>query len=167
MKLALIVVAVLFALVALLFIVGAMLPREHVASRTVTLRASPEVVFALLDDPRRAPSWRTGLSSVEGDASRFIEVSRHGRIPFVVTEREPPRRRVTRIDDPTLPFGGTWTWELAPDASGTRLTVTEHGTVGPPLFRFLSKFVFGHDGTLKQVLGDLERHFATTSQSAS
>ncbi|MFT3712058.1 MAG: SRPBCC family protein [Archangium sp.] len=168
MKLALIIIAVLVALVLVMFIVGAMLPKDHVASRSVTLSVPPEVVFALISDVKNAPSWRSGLSAVEGDEQRFIEVTRHGRIPFRVLENTAPSKRVAQIDDPSLPFGGTWTWELVPEGtSGTRVTVTERGTVGPPLFRFLSRFVFGHDGTLKQVLNDLQRHFTTTSQSAS
>jgi hypothetical protein len=74
-----------------------------------------------------------------------------------VVESDPPRRRVTAIDDASLPFGGTWTWELSPEGQGTRLTVTERGHVDPPLFRFLSRFVFGHDATLRRVLSDLSR----------
>lgn len=160
MKIALIVVAVLVALVALMFVIGALLPKEHVATRTVTVRATPEVVFALISDVKQAPSWRSALAAVEGDDSRFIEVSDDGKLPFRVIESVAPRKRVTQIDDTSLPFGGTWTWELVAEGEHTRVTVTERGTVGPPLFRFLSKFVFGHDGTLKRVLGDLERHFA-------
>jgi hypothetical protein len=72
-----------------------------------------------------------------------------------VTERQPPRRLVTRIADQSLPFGGTWTYELTPAGSGTRLTITEHGTVFNPVFRFMSRFVFGHAATIERFLKDI------------
>jgi hypothetical protein len=66
---------------------------------------------------------------------------------------------VTRIADKTLTFGGAWTYELSPQGGGTRLVITEHGEVYNPLFRFMSRFVFGHTATLDRYLADLGRVF--------
>ncbi len=54
------------------------------------------------------------------------------------------QKLVTRIADKDLPFGGTWTYEIAPDNRGTTLTITEHSEVYNPVFRFISRFVIGH-----------------------
>jgi len=61
-----------------------------------------------------------------------------------------------------LPFGGTWTFELADTGDGgTRLTLTEDGVIEPPVFRALAKWVFGLDTTQKDYLACLEKHLAT------
>ncbi len=62
---------------------------------------------------------------------------------------------MTRIADPDLPFGGTWTFELAPEAGGTRLTITERGEIRNPIFRTMSRFVFGYGATMETFLAEL------------
>jgi hypothetical protein len=65
---------------------------------------------------------------------------------------------MVRIADPDLPFGGTWTYRLTPKGSGTRLAITEHGEVYNPLFRFVSRFVFGHTATVDRFIAALHLH---------
>jgi len=64
---------------------------------------------------------------------------------------------VTRIADDSLPFGGSWTYELFPSGEGTEVRITERGEVRNPIFRALSTFVFGHTVTLDRYLADLQR----------
>jgi hypothetical protein len=56
-------------------------------------------------------------------------------------------------------LGGTWTYELHPEFAGCRLTITEHGEVYNPIFRFFARFVFGHYATLESFLGALGQRF--------
>jgi hypothetical protein len=70
-------------------------------------------------------------------------------------DREPPRRLVTRIADPDLPFGGTWTFELTPAGSGTSLTITERGQIRHPIFRAVARFVLGYGATMETFLDEL------------
>lgn len=42
------------------------------------------------------------------------------------------------------------------------MKITEEGFVTNPLFRVLSKFVFGHDATMKTYLADLSRKLETS-----
>jgi uncharacterized protein YndB with AHSA1/START domain len=88
---------------------------------------------------------------------RWKESGSNGDITFELEETVPPSRLRTRIADPSLPFGGTWTYEVTPSGSGTRVRITEHGEVYNPVFRVLSRFVFGHTATLEEFLGNLER----------
>jgi hypothetical protein len=76
-------------------------------------------------------------------------------VPIEVKEWNPPARLVTRIAARDLPFGGTWTYELTPAGTGTELRITENGEVYNPLFRFLSRFVFGHTATMRTYLAAL------------
>lgn len=162
MKLVLIVVAVLVLLVVVMALVGAMVPVAHSETISVKVAAPVEKVFELVDDVARAPSWRSKLEKVEGDREAFVEVSGGDRLPMRVIERQVPSKRVTRIDDPSLPFGGTWTWTFTADERGTTVTIREDGEVRNVIFRFLSRFVFGHRGTLERVAADLSRALATS-----
>jgi hypothetical protein len=83
----------------------------------------------------------------------------------VVEQSVPNQRLVTRIADKALPFGGSWTYELTPTQTGTSLRVTENGEVYNPVFRFMSRFVFGHQRTMDGYLADLEKRL-TKSQGA-
>jgi hypothetical protein len=66
---------------------------------------------------------------------------------------------VTRIADPKLPFGGTWTFEIAPDSDGATLRITERGYVTNPFFRFMSRFVFSQTSTMETYLKSLAKKF--------
>ncbi len=160
MKIAMIVLAVLVGVVVLVAAIGWMLPVKHVATRQATYRATPEAVFATITDVERLPTWRASVKSVEMDTSqskrtRFRETGSDGTIAYVVEERVPPRRLVTRIDDGSLPFGGSWTYELTPAGDSTTLRITENGEVYNPIFRFMSKFVFSHHRTIETYLTEL------------
>jgi uncharacterized protein YndB with AHSA1/START domain len=165
LRVGLLVVAAAAVFVAGVAAVGAMLPRRHVETRTVTLAAGPAAVFAAIADVGSYAAWRASLSGVdvlppdEGRA-RWIEVSGRHRIAMEQVERQPPHRLVTRIADPDLPFGGTWTFELAPAGGGTRLTITERGEIRNVIFRAAARFVFGYAATMETFLGELQRHLS-------
>ena len=153
------IIAILVGLVLVMALVGALLPRGHVATRAATIHKPPDEVWRALTDLDSHPRWRRGLKKVERTSpTAFREHSRHGVIAFEIVSDEPARRRVTRIADDKLPFGGRWIFELAPENGATRLTITEDGIVKNVIFRFMSKFIFGHATTLEQFLADLDAY---------
>jgi len=133
MKWIMIAAAAFISLIVLATIVGAMLPRSHVASRTARLRRTPDQVWA-------AYTQATAASSV----------------PVDVIESEPPRRMVTRVGKTEKMFGGTWTCIIAPVPDGATITITEDGWVANPFFRFVSRFVIGHHATMDGVLKEMK-----------
>jgi hypothetical protein len=169
MKWVLIALGVVIALGLLVALVGLFLPRDHVAVRTVRLKPAPPAVWDVLTDHAAEPSWRKGLVRVERLPDRdgrpvWQEVSRGGDTLALLTEEsEPPRRLVRRIVGEGLPFGGTWTFELAPDGLGSVVTVTERGEVYNPVFRFVSRFVMGHTATIDAYLKALGKRFGEDS----
>jgi len=153
-------VTALGVLLAAVVGIGYMLPVAHVASADAMIAAPPDHVFALLTDVSAYPRWRPDVSRVEVLSRapvRWRERGSTGDITFEIQENMAPARLVTRIADPTLPFGGTWTFQLTPTSGGTRVTITEHGEVYNPVFRFVSRFVFGHTATIEQFLTALKR----------
>jgi len=150
--------------VAVVALVGSLLPRHHVASRSARFHGPLQAVWDVVADPLGAARWRGDLRSVERLPDRegrlvWKEIGRNGdALTLELVADEPPRRRVVRIADPSLPFGGTWTYELADEGDAVRVTITEHGEVRNPVFRFLARFVFGHGGTMESFLKLLGVH---------
>jgi uncharacterized protein YndB with AHSA1/START domain len=169
MKYALYVLAALVALVLVIVAVGAMLPVKHRASRQVKLHQPPESVFALINDPAFFPAWRgkvKGSKEIKVEIlpdrnghRMFRESGTDGVILYEVESVVPNKRLVTRIADPSLPFGGKWTYEILPAGDSTTLRISEDGEVYNPLFRFVSRFIFGHNATIDQYLRDVRKRF--------
>lgn len=167
MKILLWTLGAVATLIALVVGIGWLLPVRHRASRQATYPASPEAVFAAITSVKEFPSWRPSVKTVDvvrsaPDKLSWRESGSDSPILFVVEEQVPATRLVTRIADRTLPFGGTWTYELTPAGQGTTLRITEDGEVYNPLFRFVSRFVFGHGATLETYLRDLGKRYGTT-----
>jgi hypothetical protein len=69
------------------------------------------------------------------------------------------QRLVTQIEGQNLPFGGGWEFRLKNNGDSTSVTITENGEVYNPLFRFVSKFIMGHNANLRKYAGFLEESF--------
>jgi len=152
-----IIVGLLVAIVALVVIIGALLPKGHIAARRARFSAPPDRVFAIISDVGQTAAWRKDVSRVEllpvQDGRTVFREQRGGdAVTYRVELLEPPRRMVVRIADTGLPYGGTWTYDLAPNGSGTQLTITEAGEVYNPLFRFMSRFVFSQTASIDTYL---------------
>jgi hypothetical protein len=153
--------AALIGVALLVTATGYALPQSHVASGEARLPAPPDVVFRAITEVGRYPEWRTDIARV--DIVRTAPLTwreydaRGDAITYEVVESRAAARHRVRIADPGLPFGGTWTYELQPDDAGTRLVVTEHGDVYNPIFRFMSRFVFGHTASIDAFLAALQR----------
>jgi uncharacterized membrane protein len=164
LKIVLIIAGAVIALIVIMFVIGALLPRNHTASREVILRRTPEEIYAVIRNFAAAPGWRTDLQSVEmlGEIdghARFREKSKQGQMTYEVVEEKSPQGLVTRIVDEDLGYSGKWTYNLSAAERGTRVRITEEGEVSNLLFRFLSRFLFGHTATMEAYLRALGRKF--------
>ena len=164
------IVAILLALgavVAVIALLGGRLPVGHVASRSVVIGESTDEVFKTITDFGAAPSWRSGLKTVTVTTDsttgkrRVTEQSSNGTTTMEVEQLVPPNRLVMRIVGEDLPYGGAWAYALEPQGNTTRITITEHGEVYNPIFRFIAKYIMGHNGTMDTYLTDLGRRFGS------
>lgn len=168
MKWVLIVMGTLAALFALMAIIGLFVSREHHATSTVVLHQPADSIWKVVRDLGAGPSWWPAIKSVERLPDRGgHEVWRQKMsgfdVPIIVLESTAPRKLVTQIDPKArAAFGGTWTYELAPESNGTRVSVTEAGWIGNPVFRFMSRFLFGYYGSLDGYLKALGKRFGET-----
>ena len=150
------------------FVIGSFLPENHVASKTLTLKQSPETVWQVLTDFANQPKWHSEMKSVERLADRnghevWQEEMSGMKIPLETLQVEAPKKLVRRIAADDLGFGGDWEYTLAPTGDGgCKLTITENGKVPSPLFRFMSKYVFGHTATMEAYMKALAAKFGET-----
>jgi 2-phospho-L-lactate guanylyltransferase (CobY/MobA/RfbA family) len=130
------VVGGLVLLIAVIAAIGATLPRNHTASRTLRVRRPPQ------------DAW-TAITQAMSTSD----------VPVDILESDPPRKLVSKVKDVEKMFGGTWTVAIAPVDGGSTLTITEDGWVGNPIFRFVSRFVMGHHATLDGMLTNVAKQF--------
>src|SRR5262245_37001945 len=96
------VVLGLGGLIAVVAMVGALLPKGHRAARTALYKASPDAVFARIADVERYPEWRGDVTKVEvlpddGAGRLFREHGRNGVITYRIEAATPPTLMRTRI----------------------------------------------------------------------
>ncbi|HEY4837926.1 MAG TPA: SRPBCC family protein [Candidatus Acidoferrales bacterium] len=174
MRWALWIVGSLAAIVALVAIIGAMLPKGHVATRAAKFRASPDAVWQAITGYEDFPKWRPGVTNVTRmpDANGHVVFMEKGGssaqdIPYEIVESvvpagTAPGKLVAKIADPKLPFGGSWTYEVSAADGGTVLRITERGEVYNPIFRFVSKFFMSQTKTMDDYLNALGKKFGET-----
>jgi hypothetical protein len=116
---------------------GATLSVAHVATRVTRIAARPEQVWGLITDPVASRGWG-GSAKTE------------------VVEENAPRLLVRKIVGEKA-FGGTWTFEIAPEGhDASTVTITERGEVYNPLFRTVMK-AMGQTRGIDAYLAKLER----------
>ena len=164
MKCLLWIAVALVGLVGAVAVVGWLLPVGHVASRerasspagrrrlrarSATSTAYPAVVVRHL--ARRDAAGRAGVIRFREHMSSGPVVMEVRRGTAAVTFRHPHRRSrpaVRRHVDVR---------DRARAGSAHALTITERGEVYNPIFRFMSRFVFGYTGTMESCLAGDER----------
>jgi hypothetical protein len=158
------VIAFLVLLVGIVVLIGSRLPKSHVAERSIVLRRSPLEVYKLVRDFENAPKWRNDVKKVEvevraGGPVHFREDGANGVVNYELVRDVPGEMMVTRILDTDLGYAGQWTYTFANENNGTRVTIREDGEVSNVLFRFMSRYVFGHTATMDSYLKSLAAHF--------
>jgi uncharacterized protein YndB with AHSA1/START domain len=160
-------IGLLLIVALVLYLAGSRMPREHRSVVTVDLRAPRAAVWKAITDYAAMPQWWPALKSIRveklPDGTELTwNTDAHGHeIPFRTGESRVNEKLVRIIAKDDLPFGGTWTYELADTNDGTRLTLTEDGIIRPPIFRAIAKWFFGLDTNQRDHLAHLEKHLKT------
>jgi len=136
MKWIVILIGGLTLLIAIVAAIGATLPRNHTASRTLRVRRPPQDAWTAITQAMSASD-----------------------VPVDIVESDPPRKLVSKVKETEKMFGGIWTVAIAPVDGGSTLTITEDGWVGNPIFRFVSRLVMGHHATMDGMLKSVAKQF--------
>lgn len=161
----LLIVAFILVIVGVAFAFGSSLPREHVVTSRIELAQPIDQVWAVVRNPAALRGTWSDLTSAERitDASgreTWAQTVDGFDMRIQVTEAQPPHRMVTTVvAGADAPFGGTWTYRLAPVPNGTQVTVTEAGWINSPLYRAMGR-MFGLHGSIEGYLRALGTHFS-------
>jgi uncharacterized protein YndB with AHSA1/START domain len=158
------ILVVIGFVVLVISLIGWRLPPQHSATRSIVLHKTPDTVYAATRDFAATPKWRADVRAVTVTTGpdgrvRFREDGKHGSVNYELEEDAPGQRMVTRITDTDLGYSGKWTYVFTPEGSNTRVAITEDGVVSNVIFRFLSRYAFGHTATLDAYLKSLGQHF--------
>ena len=153
------ILLILFGAIVLLSLavvaIGALLPKRHVVSRSASHRATPEQLFSLIAG---AQNWRSDVARyevlpTENGRELVRETTTDGEIiTYELLDRTPPTSLKRRITTENLPYSGTWSFSLQSNGEYTVVRITEDGQVYNPVFRFMSRFVFGYTRTMDTYL---------------
>jgi len=158
----------MFLVIGGAYLYGRGLPREHVATSSITLVAPTDTVFAVVRNIGAQKDWWPSLRSVERITGTRKESWRQDMGPAGTIEIEIDNVVVGRSMEANIlnaeeqGWGGTWYYEVRPSASGTEVVITEEGWVDSPVFRTVMK-LRGSYRTLDSYLIALGGHFGEPS----
>lgn len=157
------VMAAIAAVIVAVIVGGLVTPRDHAVARTVRVPAAPGDVWHTVRNVGAYSDWRHEIEHAEViDADqpqvRWRETSTRGSVSFGVTREDAPHTMSARILDDDLPFTGEWTWHVAADGTGTRVAITERGSVSNPVFRFIGAHFIGYTKSIDAYLSALAAH---------
>jgi hypothetical protein len=166
-----IITAIPVIAIAILLVVGVFIRRGHRATRSLSYRGSPDLVWTAITDWSGRPSWRPSVKAVERLPDRdghavWREKRKTGpQTSMVVAEDAAARRMVTEIVDESA-YGGTWTWDVSPlPDGGSVLSITEDGEIHNPIFRAVAAFFLDMRSTMDGLHRDLRRKFGEEEPS--
>ncbi len=154
----------LLVLAAALWVAGSRLNAEHIVSRSVDLPLRACDVWQIVTDFARATEWLPHLRSVEmlpDREGRAVWREHYQGGPPILLETvqaAAPHRLVRSIADTHGPFRGRWEYEIADTAEGSRLTITEYGTITNPIVRYLARRLMDPAQYLERYLHALSQH---------
>jgi uncharacterized protein YndB with AHSA1/START domain len=150
------------------YLVGYSIPARQTHTRTITLKQTPEAVFALLIDLPNFPKWNRSLVKIEllppvdGKEATRQTFNGNMQMTIITSESTPPSHLVRTMGDNNGPFAGSWTYEITPANGGSEVVLTEDSSMKNPLFRLMAK-IFGETKYLDEHLEDMAKHFGETA----
>lgn len=150
---------ILVGLALVLWLGGLLLSPKFSVSRSVSVSAPPDKVYALVVSPRAWKSWSvwnqrdpamqieyTGPASGPGAAWAWKSAS-EGDGKMTLTAAEPGQRVAFELYFPDFGTSSRGELRFAPEAAGTRVTWSMDGDMGSnPLYRWFALFADGMVG---------------------
>ena len=168
MKILFRILILLILLAVAAYLVGYSIPARQTHTRTITLKQTPEAVFALLTDLPNFPKWNRNMVKIEmlppvdGKEATRQTFKGNMQMTIITSESTPPKHLVRSMGDIGGPFEGSWTYEISPTADGSQIVLTEQTTMNNAFFRLMAK-LFGPTKYMDEHLEDMAKHFGETA----
>ena len=172
MKRSLIVFLMLCAFFIVILAYGYSLPVAHQITMQRHYAKSADELWDVIVDYRKYSQWRENVYEVnelpaKGIYQAWKEVDANGRsVAFEIVGYSPGMQMTIEVADVTLSYGGSWMFELLPDATGTTVKITENGRIDNLLLRVIAHFATGYTSSMNSWLNSLDNKFAMESRMA-
>jgi uncharacterized protein YndB with AHSA1/START domain len=168
MKILFRIVIFLVVIAAAAYLYARTIAPHQTHTRTLTLKQTPEAIFALLTDMSNFPKWNRNMEKIEilppidgKEATR--QTFKHNMVMTIITsESTPPKHLVRSMADTGGPLEGSWIYDINPTADGSRVVLTEQSTINSVPFRLMCK-IFSPTKYLDEHLSDLAKQFGETA----
>jgi hypothetical protein len=156
---------VLAGLILLIALAGLFFAKAHVVSRSLPLQQTPETIWQAISDFPNLPTWCGLVTKVERqpdkDGQEVWRETYTGNYGILLrtTESTPPKCLVRTIADEKGPFRGRWEFDIVPQEQGSTITITEHGEIPNPFFRFMARMFMDPAMYLELYLKALAKKF--------
>jgi hypothetical protein len=144
----------LVAIVAIFLVVGVLLPSHFLVSRSMTIKAKPEDIYAQLDDPKAWKNWSIwtrrdpAMEIVYNNVPRGVGASwswkskTQGDGIMTFTASDPAKQLTYKLEFPSYGMVSTGMLKLEPGADGVKLTWTNEGDMGAnPMNHYMAQFM--------------------------
>jgi hypothetical protein len=145
------------AIVAIIFLVGLMLPKERVFTKTAVLNSDVPKVFSIVTDFKGQTTWRNDVDEIIViDNKTWIEVPKKGTaITFQVKRKIENQLFEMEIVEPKS-FQGYWIGTFEEVGNGTKVVFKEVAIIENPFFRVLSSLFIDLDKTMEIYMNNLK-----------
>lgn len=147
----------ILALVALVFVIGLLLPKQREFVKTAHLKSSNEKVFQIVTDVENQPSWRSDVQEIKViDPNTWTEIPKKGT-PITFKTKQKIQNQLFEIEiiEPKS-FKGYWVGTFEQTATGTKVVFKEVVTIDNPLFRVMSILFVDLDKTMDIYIAHLK-----------
>ncbi|MEY2564611.1 MAG: hypothetical protein QOH88_2804 [Verrucomicrobiota bacterium] len=161
-------IGLLVLLAVAAYLVGYSIPARQTHTRTITLKQTPEAIFALLTDLPNFPKWNSNMVKIEmlppvdGKEATRQTFKGNMQMTIITTESTPPKRLVRSMGDAGGPYEGSWAYDISPSAGGSQVVLTEQSEMKSPFFRLMVK-VFGPTKYMDEHLTGMAKNFGETA----
>jgi uncharacterized protein YndB with AHSA1/START domain len=168
MKILFRIILILIVLAVAAYLYALSIPVHQTHTRTITLKQTPDAVFALLTDLPSFPKWNPHMVKIEMlppiDGKEATRQTFKGNMvmTIITSESTPPKHLVRSMGDIGGPFEGSWAYEISPTPDGSQIVLTEQMTMNNAFFRLMAK-LFGQTKYIDEHLENMAKHFGETA----
>lgn len=168
MKILFRIILILIVLAGAAYLYALSIPAHQTHTRTITLKQTPEAVFALLTDLPNFPKWNRNmekiemLSPIDGKEATRQTFKGNMTMTIITSESTPPKHLVRSMGDIGGPFEGSWIYEITPTADGSQIVLTEQSTMNSVFFRLMAK-LFSPTKYMDEHLEGMAKNFGETA----
>lgn len=148
---------VIAGLIALMFVVGLLLPKQREFIRSAQFNSPVERVFTLVTDVGTQASWRSDVKEIKViNQNTWTEVPKKGTpITFRTKQKIPNQVFHIEIIEPKN-FNGYWLGSFASANTGTKVVFKEMVTIANPFARVMSLVFVDLDKSMDLYMADLK-----------